>query len=103
MLHKPPGLVSNMAQDGDVCSASLITRENATMAQSFEDVTAHLAAVTKAVDSSLNVVGRLDKESRGLLIFTTDGSLARSLIGEHKATPDKAYVVRSIDFEASSR
>ena len=41
--------------------------------------------------SRFNVCGRLDKESRGLLILTEDGALARSVIGGNGVT--KRYVV----------
>ena len=39
----------------------------------------------------LNIAGRLDKESRGLLILTQDGALARKLVG--KNCPPKRYLV----------
>lgn len=39
------------------------------------------------------VVGRLDIDSQGLLIFTQDGRLAKKLIGEN-STVEKEYIVR---------
>ena len=39
------------------------------------------------------VVGRLDIDSQGLLIFTQDGRLAKKIIGENSAV-EKEYVVR---------
>ena len=42
--------------------------------------------------SHLNVVGRLDKESEGLLILSNDGPLARAVTGDEHRT-EKEYVV----------
>ncbi|OFZ31956.1 MAG: pseudouridylate synthase [Bdellovibrionales bacterium RIFCSPHIGHO2_01_FULL_40_29] len=42
---------------------------------------------------NLAVVGRLDIDSQGLLIFTQDGRLAKKLIGEN-STVEKEYIVR---------
>ena len=39
------------------------------------------------------VVGRLDIDSQGLLIFTQDGRLAKKIIGEHSEM-EKEYIVR---------
>ena len=40
----------------------------------------------------LGVVGRLDAESRGLLLFSEDGNVARALVHQC-AMPDKEYLV----------
>jgi 23S rRNA pseudouridine2604 synthase len=44
-------------------------------------------------------LGRLDQDSRGLLILSEDGVLAKALVGEHSKL-DKEYLVR-VDGEIS--
>ena len=43
----------------------------------------------------LGVCGRLDQDSRGLLIFTQDGVFAKELVGEEKTIP-KEYMVKVV-------
>lgn len=85
-LHKPPGVVSAMPASGQRDARSLVTASAVAGALSA----ATLRAVT-ARAGDLAVAGRLDRASRGLLILTTDGVLARALIGGHGIV--KRYLV----------
>src|SRR5690606_37898633 len=84
MLHKPLGIVSNFPESGYVEAASLIVEENhwEKDRRSYEPLTA-----------SLNVVGRLDVNSKGLLLLTQDGRVAKQIIGPASQV-EKEYLVR---------
>jgi 23S rRNA pseudouridine2604 synthase len=71
VLHKPVGVVSAQPEPGQVPAARLLTRE-ALVGES---------AVIPGRDTRLAPVGRLDMESRGLLILSEDGVVARAVIG----------------------
>jgi len=84
MLHKPLGVVSNLPEDGYTEACELITAENQwePRGRKFEgDV------------STLNVVGRLDVNSKGILLLTQDGRVAKRVIGPD-AEMEKEYIVR---------
>ena len=92
VLNKPPGLVSNLPSRGETEACSLVTRRNAHRPRGGLEHAAAAAAADddgasggwdEAEDSAyeLNVCGRLDKDSRGLLILTQDGVLAKAIIG----------------------
>ncbi len=85
-LHKPVGIVSSLPEDGQREARSLI---KATTLHGDCD-SSSLRRVLSAADN-LAVAGRLDRASRGLLILTSDGVVARALIGSH--TISKSYVV----------
>lgn len=85
ILHKPIGYVSTQPEPGYRPAISLITRENQVEGAKRRLHPSHLAG--------LAVVGRLDIESQGLLLFTQDGRLARHIIGEDRKV-DKEYLVR---------
>lgn len=86
ILHKPIGYVSCQPEKGYIEAKQLITKENQykqkndSQLQSF-----HL--------EKLSVVGRLDIESKGLLVFTQDGMVAKKIIGEN-SNIEKEYIVR---------
>ena len=83
VLNKPVGYVSSQPEAGQVPAARLITR-------------AHLVGEAAAIPNprtSLAPLGRLDQDSRGLLLLSEDGVLAKALIGEHSPL-DKEYLVR---------
>lgn len=77
-LHKPEGVVSAMPRPGQSAARDLITAANAA-----PGVAAGAVERATAVASGLAVAGRLDRASRGLLILTDDGVLARALVGGH--------------------
>jgi 23S rRNA pseudouridine2604 synthase len=71
LLHKPRGIVSAQPEPGQTPAARLLTRENLWGPP----------APIPASDAKLPPVGRLDMDSRGLLILSQDGVLAKALIG----------------------
>jgi 23S rRNA pseudouridine2604 synthase len=82
LVHKPPGLVSAHPEPGQSEARSLVTAERA---QDGE--------LPPPDDLSLPPAGRLDRESRGLLVLTSDGVVARALISP-VSTLKKEYQVR---------
>jgi len=87
LLNKPLGVVSGQAEDGHADAASLIgaaTRWAADPAPlAFQPTHAR----------GLAPAGRLDLDSRGLLVLTQDGRIARLLVGEN-STIEKEYLVQ---------
>lgn len=80
-LHKPLGIVSNLPQDGYQEAKELITPENR-----YDQG----APIDR---DSLHVVGRLDVNSKGLLLLSSDGTVAKKIIGPDSEV-EKEYVVR---------
>ncbi|MDX2238379.1 MAG: pseudouridine synthase [Hyphomonadaceae bacterium] len=83
IIHKPVNYVSAQPEPGQVPAARLLTRANL----------AGPEAPIPARDHALAPLGRLDHDSRGLLILSDDGVLAKALIGP-ASTLDKDYSVR---------
>jgi 23S rRNA pseudouridine2604 synthase len=83
VLHKPVGIVSAQPEAGQVPAVRLLTRA-ALVGES--------AAVPDA-RTSLAPLGRLDMDSRGLLILSDDGVLAKAVIGP-ASDLEKEYLVR---------
>lgn len=84
MLNKPLGIVSTQPEKGYQEALSLITPDNQ-WGGGPKLKPEHL--------QDIGVIGRLDIESKGLLLFTQDGVLARSIIGEGEKV-EKEYLVR---------
>ena len=85
MIHKPAGIVSAQPDPGQIPAVRLLTR-------------AALVGRSPTIpgrDSRLAPVGRLDKDSRGLLILSEDGVVAKAVIGP-QATLEKEYRVSVI-------
>ena len=85
MLHKPAGVVSALPEPGQTAALSLLTG-------------AALVGRSPAIpdrNSKLVPAGRLDKDSRGLLILSDDGVVAKAVIGP-ASTLDKEYRVAVI-------
>ena len=82
LVNKPPGLVSAHPELGQSEARSLLTGERA---QGGEP--------PPPADLSLPPAGRLDRESRGLLILSSDGVVARAIISPG-STLKKEYLVR---------
>jgi len=86
LLNKPVGLVSGTPEPGKNPAVSLITAENQERRRGDPPFSPrHLAGLAPA--------GRLDIDSRGLMVFTQDGRIARLLVGEGHAV-EKEYLVR---------
>jgi 23S rRNA pseudouridine2604 synthase len=82
VLHKPVGFVSAQPEHGQVPAARLLTREG---------LWGQGSAIPDA-RASLPPLGRLDLDSRGLLILSQDGVLAKAVIGP-ESTLDKEYLI----------
>jgi 23S rRNA pseudouridine2604 synthase len=82
MIHKPAGIVSSQPDPGQVPAVRLLTRE-ALMGQS---------PVIPGFDNKLAPIGRLDMDSRGLLILSEDGVVAKAVIGPGSCL-EKEYLV----------
>ena len=85
ILNKPIGYVSSQPEPGYEPAIRLLTAEN------FEG--SQFPSVIPQRMQGLAVVGRLDIDSQGLLIFTEDGRLAKKIIGEESLI-EKEYLVR---------
>jgi len=83
IYNKPVGIVSGQPEPGEIPAASMIRRTNVFgPAEVFPDRNTGLAPV-----------GRLDKDSHGLLILSNDGVLAKAIIGP-QSDLEKEYHVR---------
>jgi 23S rRNA pseudouridine2604 synthase len=82
VLHKPMGIVSAQPESGQVPAVRLLTRE-ALVAE---------APYIPDRDTRLAPLGRLDMDSRGLLLLSDDGVLAKAIIGP-QSDLDKEYLV----------
>lgn len=82
MIHKPVGLVSGQPEPGKIPAVRLLTPENR-----IGD------GPVPAQDASLPPIGRLDEDSRGLLLLSSDGVVAKAVIGP-SSDLDKEYRIR---------
>ncbi len=89
VLNKPRGYES-MSLDVEESALALICKENE-HSSLHRNESERIFRCNEEVLNTLSIVGRLDKESRGLLILTGDGSLARKLLNI-SSTP-KRYLV----------
>lgn len=83
VLHKPVSIVSAQPEPGQVPAVRLLTRE-ALIGDS---------SVIPDANTRLAPVGRLDMDSRGLLILSEDGVVAKAVIGP-ESDMEKEYLVR---------
>ena len=83
VLNKPDGDVSAQPEPGQVPAVRLLTR-SALMGAS---------PLIPDAKTSLAPLGRLDMDSRGLLLLSDDGVLAKAVIGPESKL-DKEYLVR---------
>lgn len=86
LVNKPIGYVSGQPEQGYKPAVELITDEN--RAADFAG-----PAWQQDYFHGLAPAGRLDIDSKGLLVFTQDGRLARQLTGEESQI-EKEYLVR---------
>jgi len=79
VLNKPPGVVSaKKPEPGQTAPADLLHKKNAS-----GDIDVETLSRITASPQAFSVAGRLDRDSRGLLVLTEDGSVARRLVGSH--------------------
>jgi 23S rRNA pseudouridine2604 synthase len=83
VVHKPVGVVSAQPEGKQIPAARLLTRANLVGA----------AAHMPTRHTSLAPLGRLDQDSRGLLLLSEDGVLTKAVIGPDSRL-DKEYLVR---------
>ncbi len=83
VLNKPVGVVSAQPEQGQIPAVRLLTAEALVGA----------SAVMPDRDTSLAPLGRLDMDSRGLLLLSSDGVLAKAIIGPDSEL-EKEYFVR---------
>ncbi|HEY8617731.1 pseudouridine synthase [Phenylobacterium sp.] len=83
VLHKPMGYVSAQPEAGQIPAVRLLTRE-ALVGDSPQ---------IPGRDTRLAPLGRLDMDSRGLLILSEDGVLAKAIIGP-ESDLEKEYLVK---------
>lgn len=84
VLNKPVGYVSTQPESGQRSALELILLDNQFGAKKRVSIPRF---------KMLSVAGRLDIDSKGLLVFTQDGVVARRLIGP-QTTVEKEYLVR---------
>jgi len=82
LIHKPLGYVSGQPEPDKVPAVRLLTAENLVG-----------EGAPPAEDASLPPIGRLDEDSRGLLMLSSDGVVAKAVIGPQSRL-DKEYLVR---------
>jgi 23S rRNA pseudouridine2604 synthase len=82
LLHKPRGIVSAHPEPGQIPAVRLLTRP----------ALWGPPAPIPAADSRLAPVGRLDMDSRGLLVLSEDGVLAKALIGPSSVLEKEYWV-----------
>ncbi len=86
LVNKPIGYVSGQPEPGYEPAIRLVKDST----QFFDN---QKRTLQRGDLKNLAVVGRLDIDSQGLLIFTQDGRLAKKLIGENSQV-EKEYMVR---------
>jgi 23S rRNA pseudouridine2604 synthase len=83
VLHKPMGIVSAQPEPGQTPAVRLLTRA---------DLVGESPQIPDR-DTRLAPLGRLDMDSRGLLLLSDDGVLAKAIIGP-ESDLEKEYLVR---------
>lgn len=82
LLNKPTNFVSSFDDPKYKLALTLAVQKNYA-GQNYTDLDL----------KSFGVVGRLDADSRGLLLYSQDGSFAKSIIGENSSV-EKEYIVK---------
>ena len=82
LIHKPLGYVSGQPEPDKIPAVRLLTEANRVG-----------EGAVPAEDTSLPPIGRLDEDSRGLLMLSSDGVVAKAVIGPQSHL-DKEYLVR---------
>jgi 23S rRNA pseudouridine2604 synthase len=81
IIHKPAGIVSAQPEPDQIPAVRLLTEDAywPGLDPDAHDPAGGLGVPSR--DASLPALGRLDKDSRGLLILSEDGVLAKAIIG----------------------
>ena len=88
VIHKPEGMVSAHPEPHQQAAFSLITRDRLwAPREDFGRIR------IPAADDSFPPLGRLDQDSRGMLLLSEDGVLAKAVIGPDSEI-EKEYLVR---------
>jgi 23S rRNA pseudouridine2604 synthase len=82
ILNKPIGFVSTQPEDDYIAAIQLVTAENHWGGGRFNP----------KMTRTLSVAGRLDIDSKGLLVLTQDGTVVKKLIGPDSGM-EKEYLV----------
>lgn len=82
VMHKPMGYVSGQPEPDKIPAVRLLTADRRVG-----------PGEPPARDASLPPIGRLDEDSRGLLLLSSDGVVAKAVIGPDSDL-DKEYLVR---------
>jgi len=82
LIHKPIGYVSGQPEPDKIPAVRLLTEANRVG-----------EGAVPTEDTSLPPIGRLDEDSRGLLMLSSDGVVAKAVIGPQSHL-DKEYLVR---------
>lgn len=82
LIHKPLGYVSGQPEPDKIPAVRLLTEANRVG-----------GGAVPGEDASLPPIGRLDEDSRGLLMLSSDGVVAKAVIGPQSHL-DKEYLVR---------
>lgn len=90
IINKPVGYVSGQPEPGKIPAVRLLTADN----RAGDGAVPHR-------DDSLPPIGRLDEDSHGLLLLSSDGVVAKAVIGPQSAL-DKEYLV-SVTGEVTER
>ena len=88
LLHKPVGVVSTLPEPGQTPAWRLLRADTV-----VEPIEPALLQRVVADPATLSVAGRLDRNSRGLLLLTQDGNVARQLVGGNGVK--KEYLVHT--------
>ncbi|MCO5114482.1 MAG: pseudouridine synthase [Bdellovibrionaceae bacterium] len=92
ILNKPPGFVSTFNDPKYAHALSLIQKKNFYTPKDA-DTSSYSLSYKEFDPVKLGPAGRLDAPSRGLMLYTQDGTLAKKIIGEASEI-DKEYIVK---------
>ncbi len=90
ILHKPIGYVSGQPENNYEPAVRLITAENQDLSDPADKAAGRL---DRRHFEGLAPAGRLDIDSQGLIVFTQNGQMAKTLIGADTSI-EKEYLVR---------
>ncbi len=87
IMNKPIGYVSGQPEPGYEPAIRLVNDRNQS------SVAGQQRTLQRGDLQGIAVIGRLDIDSQGLLIFSQDGRIAKKIIGDHSDI-EKEYIVR---------